>query len=293
MSVQASSWVIKNSRQKGSALLLMLMIANHAHADGTNAFPSIQTLAHECRMSVRQVVRLIAQLEKSGELLIERSKGRTVHNYTINMAANRDKVSPSNPDKMSVSTVTSEAANRDKSGTSTMTNTVSTLYIEPSIEPSIEPEEDAPASGILDVATELTIQQTEKAFSIRLDLDTRRLIAEAVPAQLAALWPGFIKGRAVGYSKRTDREKLARISYAITDFQKDNQRFLNNGNNYSGYKSERDKQGDRVRQQRAEEDELFRIGLAKREAEARRALSGDSEADDSAHHRLSESTATR
>ncbi len=93
MSVQATSWVIENSQHKGSVLLLMLMIANHAHADGTGAFPSTETLARECRMSRRQVIRMLEIAERSGELLIDRSKGRSVHHYTIVMEPNRDKMS--------------------------------------------------------------------------------------------------------------------------------------------------------------------------------------------------------
>lgn len=115
MSVQASAWVIENSQHKGSELLCLLMIANHAHADGTNAFPSIETLARECRMSARQIARILVRLEASGELKIERSGGRLVHRYELQM-------SPSNPDKMS----TLEAVNPDNLSTltdnSTLTN---------------------------------------------------------------------------------------------------------------------------------------------------------------------------
>lgn len=84
MSVQAQSWVIANSRHKGSELLLLLMIANHAHADGTNAFPSTGTLAKECRMSARQIRRLLRILEASGELITHRHDGKA-HSYSIRM----------------------------------------------------------------------------------------------------------------------------------------------------------------------------------------------------------------
>ncbi len=83
MSVQAMSWVIEHSRHKGAELLCLLMIANHAHADGTNAFPSIETLARECRMSERQIKRIIQKLEESGELRVERGVGRGNVNYYV------------------------------------------------------------------------------------------------------------------------------------------------------------------------------------------------------------------
>jgi len=83
------AWVIDHSPQKGGALVCLLMIANHAHADGTNAFPSYETLARECRMSRRQLVRIVQQLEGSGDLVVEHRVGRQGPNrYAIVM--NRD-----------------------------------------------------------------------------------------------------------------------------------------------------------------------------------------------------------
>jgi hypothetical protein len=78
------------------------MIANHAHADGTGAYPSIETLARECRMSERQIKRIIPLLAQSGELRVEPDKGpRGAHLYTIAGMPRRDKMSPSGRDKMS------------------------------------------------------------------------------------------------------------------------------------------------------------------------------------------------
>lgn len=65
----------------------MLIIANHAHSDGTNAFPSIKTLAKESRMSERQVTRIVQKLEESGELKIGRSEGRVANSYSIQMGS--------------------------------------------------------------------------------------------------------------------------------------------------------------------------------------------------------------
>lgn len=84
MSVQAMSWVIEKSLQKGSNLLVLLMIANHAHTDGAGAFPSIATLARESRLSERGVHYILAKLERSSELVIERDAGpRGTHLYSL------------------------------------------------------------------------------------------------------------------------------------------------------------------------------------------------------------------
>jgi Helix-turn-helix domain len=75
VSVQSTSWVIKKSGQKGSNLLVLLMIADHADTAGRNAYPSVSTLAAESRLSERGVRYILAKLERSSELVIERNAG--------------------------------------------------------------------------------------------------------------------------------------------------------------------------------------------------------------------------
>ena len=84
MSVQAMSWVIERSVQKGSNLLVLLMIANHADTTGRNSFPAVTTLAAESRLSERAVRYILAKLESSPELVIERDAGlRGTHLYSL------------------------------------------------------------------------------------------------------------------------------------------------------------------------------------------------------------------
>lgn len=76
MSVKVSSAVWESSRHKGSALLVLLAIADYAHPDGSNAFPSLVTLARKTRLSPRQVRRIIHEkLVPSGELSVEERPG--------------------------------------------------------------------------------------------------------------------------------------------------------------------------------------------------------------------------
>ena len=81
LSVQAISWVVEHSQTKANPFIVLLMIANHAHSDGTGAWPSIETLARESRLSERTVQRAIRRLEKTGELEVERSDGGRKSNY--------------------------------------------------------------------------------------------------------------------------------------------------------------------------------------------------------------------
>ena len=88
MSIRVLNWVWANSAQKGSALLLLLAIADHAHDDGGGAYPSIQTLATKTRLTSRAVQVLLKKLEASGELRIERRSGpHRVNTYAIPMRA--------------------------------------------------------------------------------------------------------------------------------------------------------------------------------------------------------------
>ena len=86
MSIQVMDWVWRNSIHKGTALLVMLAIADHCHDDGDGAYPSIEILARKTRLSSRQVKRVVQQLEASGELEInERAgpKGANVYRITF------------------------------------------------------------------------------------------------------------------------------------------------------------------------------------------------------------------
>lgn len=95
MSVQAMSYVIDNSRQKREAYTLMLMIANHADRYGRNAFPSISTLAGECRTSDRNIKRILPVLEASGELRIYRGEGPYgTHIFEVVLGHEDDVTSP-------------------------------------------------------------------------------------------------------------------------------------------------------------------------------------------------------
>ena len=69
------SWVWDNATVEGTALLMLLAIADHANDDGV-CWPSIGTLASKARVGERQAQRLVAALEESGAIEIERGVGR-------------------------------------------------------------------------------------------------------------------------------------------------------------------------------------------------------------------------
>jgi hypothetical protein len=78
------SWVIDNSNHSLGSFIVLLMIANHAKADGTGAWPSVETLAKESRMSARNVQRCLRHLVETGELAIKEKAGPSgTHIYRL------------------------------------------------------------------------------------------------------------------------------------------------------------------------------------------------------------------
>ena len=75
MSVQATTAVIRDTRHKGSDLLVLLMLANHAGSEDWSCWPSVGLLAQETRLSERSVQYALRKLETSGEINAERGAG--------------------------------------------------------------------------------------------------------------------------------------------------------------------------------------------------------------------------
>jgi hypothetical protein len=74
MSIKAMSRVWDESPRKGSALLLLLAIADFANDEGA-AWPSVDTLAKKCRMSRRNVQTLAGDLATDGDITIQENAG--------------------------------------------------------------------------------------------------------------------------------------------------------------------------------------------------------------------------
>src|SRR5262245_27068310 len=75
MSIKVMSHVWTHSKQRGSYLVTMLAIADYAHDDGKNAYPSIATLAKKTRMTERNVQLVLRKLVDDEELVIEFNAG--------------------------------------------------------------------------------------------------------------------------------------------------------------------------------------------------------------------------
>lgn len=83
MSVQAMSWVFEHSEARLAARLVLLAIANHADADGRNAWASVRRLAEEAHVSERQARYGLRQLEAAGEIVDVGMSERGTHTYEL------------------------------------------------------------------------------------------------------------------------------------------------------------------------------------------------------------------
>lgn len=73
MSIEAVARVMRESRSRLGARLVMICLANHDAELG--CFASVERIAKESNMSVRQVQRCIQDLERLGELAVNRQTG--------------------------------------------------------------------------------------------------------------------------------------------------------------------------------------------------------------------------
>jgi hypothetical protein len=83
MSIEVMTTVLNHSKATGRAKLVLLGIANHQGDQG--AWPSIETLARYANSSERSVMRDIQELEKLGELIVERNAAPVRSQYRPNL----------------------------------------------------------------------------------------------------------------------------------------------------------------------------------------------------------------
>lgn len=86
MSIRVMTLVWAKSKNKRTALLLELAIADFAHDDGCGAFPSIHTLAKKTRQTDRNVQLLLDKLVESQEVSVsEGTSPYGTNEYAINV----------------------------------------------------------------------------------------------------------------------------------------------------------------------------------------------------------------
>jgi hypothetical protein len=80
VSLHVTSWVLKHSEARLGERLVLIVLSDYAHDDGGEAYPSVETIAREARLSERQVQRCLRDLEADDMI---RNTGISRHGTTI------------------------------------------------------------------------------------------------------------------------------------------------------------------------------------------------------------------
>jgi hypothetical protein len=132
------NYVWQHSQQSGGALLVLLAIADHASDDGGNAWPSLPTLALKARLSERQVVNVLHQLEGAGEIVVDRGRGRgQVNHYRVVLRETGNSFSENNSLKGKHEIRAEKVKSATPKKVKSATEKVKPISPEPSIEPSM------------------------------------------------------------------------------------------------------------------------------------------------------------
>lgn len=125
------SWVFRNSpvKQRGD-LLVLLVLADHAQDDGSNAFPGVQTIAHHARLTRRGAQLALRRLEDDGHITAAGKGPKGTVSYRVHMG---EPTSPANSLRGELHAQGGEVS--DTQGANPT-----------SPEPSLDPSTDPPAS---------------------------------------------------------------------------------------------------------------------------------------------------
>lgn len=129
MSIEAISWVLKHSDERLGRRLVLLALADNAHDDGSNAWPSQATIAQKARLTDRQVRNCLREMEdKSIEKTGTHESGVTI--WRIVMGAENTSTPESDY---------SVTGKIEQQGRKNLTEEVSDFSYKPLYKPSIEP----------------------------------------------------------------------------------------------------------------------------------------------------------
>lgn len=165
MSIKIMTHVWEYSTQKGTALLLLLALADSAD-DAGQCYPGIAYLGRKVRMSERNTQRLLARLIKAGELRIDYNQGiETATGYTnLYIVVTPSTGTPQFTRKRKgVTNLTPlHAARGDESDTPGVTNLTPKTSVETSVKetPAIAPA--AQDAALPEKPSELPLQEKQK-----------------------------------------------------------------------------------------------------------------------------------
>jgi DNA-binding Lrp family transcriptional regulator len=181
MSIRAMTAVWEHSRQTLGTRLVVLALADYAHDDGGNAYPSVSTLAAKAYMSERNVQYALRRLEQAGE--IERQgthvSGATIWRITLPGMGAKSAPAKSAP-----------GAKHDRGGVQKPTKrdveicTLTVTGIEPTNEPSVTP----PISPSKKKAMTADWSASESSIAYAVEWGIPRELVSEVVEEFRAYW---------------------------------------------------------------------------------------------------------
>lgn len=141
------SWVLRESEAQLGDRLVLIVLADHAREDGTSAWPSLETIAHQSRLSERQARRCLRNLEEAGEIVETGRSRKGTHIYSFPRYISRG-------DNMTPPGGTSVTSGGDR------------MTPDPSLkQPSVKPSAAAPRNGHPPRRTKAEINAVWEALS--------------------------------------------------------------------------------------------------------------------------------
>lgn len=94
MSVHVISWVLRNSPARLGSRCVLIVLADHAQGDGTGAWPSVETIAKEARLSETQTHACLKQLLEAGMIEKTGVSASGTNVYTVIMEGGAESEPP-------------------------------------------------------------------------------------------------------------------------------------------------------------------------------------------------------
>ncbi len=225
------SRVWAESTHTGSALLMLLAIADHANDDGV-CWPAVETLAAKARVKSRQAQNLIAYLEESGELTVQRGRGRkntSIYVVTIGEKGAIQRVIDRAEKVQSSAEKVQSSAEKVQSSALKGAIAIAPEPSEPSIEPSLEPLERAaalpPAPPIAPpppvvLAEPQTATAPEPTVAAALDGDPLPAAPAPATTKNLAQQPVVLAYRDVFLAYPSKAQMAQLLGHGVTDMQR-------------------------------------------------------------------------
>ncbi len=224
MAIRWISYIWDKTDYRAGEALVALALADTANDEG-RCHPKIETVAKKSRLSVRQVQRILRQLETDGFVEIVRFQGRGKEpQFQLKKVTS---VTPFK-DRKKVTSVTVKGDICDKKKVTSVTSPPTPPYKdnhlnEPSINRGNASAEEIP-ENLKSFAQNLIVSETEQVIGFAVGISIQERIEQVVPEQLKPEWLEIVRNRMVGNETKHANYLKTRIGYWLSDFQR-NYRF--------------------------------------------------------------------